>query len=133
MSSRCDIVIDTSIVWAVAEHKAQKAVRRFFGVLRETHAVCYTEYTLFELEILGYTGFRVRSILNSIAEPRRAGIDRAVAYRYKATKKIGANDVLIALSARKLEAVLATGDWPQAKFYMNQTGKKPIYIPLQQL
>lgn len=129
----CDVVIDTSIAWAATEHRAQKAIRRFFAGLRETHTVCYTEYTMFELAVTGYTGFRARSILNSIAEPRTVRIDRAAAYRFKAAKRLGANDVLIALAARELGATLATGDWPQARFYMGLTGNRPIYIPLAQL
>jgi predicted nucleic acid-binding protein len=83
--------------------------------------------------MISILGFRVRSILNSMAEPRRAGIDRAAAYRYKAVKQLGANDVLIALAAKRLGATLATGDWPQARFYMSLAGRKPLYIPFRQL
>ena len=129
----CKIIIDTSIAWAAAEHRAQKAIRRFFSGLREIYTVCYTEYTLFELAATGYTGFRFKSILDSIAERRTIGVDRSVAYRFKIVRRIGPNDVLIVLAAKKLGAILATGDWPQASFYMNQTGNKPIYIPLTRL
>ena len=88
---------------------------------------------MFELAATGYTGFRFRSILDSIAERRIVGIDRSMAYRFKIVRRIGPNDIMIVLAARKLGAILATGDWPQASFYMNLTGNKPIYIPLTQL
>ena len=130
---RCDVVIDTSIAWAAAAHKAQKAIRRFFAGLREKYRVCYTEHVRVELSLTGFTGFRVRSILSSIAEPVTTGIEPVEAFRYKAARKIGVSDVLIAVAAERLGAVLATGDWPQAKFYMDLTGGKPIYLPLVRL
>ena len=130
---KCNILIDTSVAWAAVEHRAQRAIRRFFSGLREIYTVCYTEYTLFELAATGYTGFRFRSILDSIAERRIVGIDRSMAYRFKIARRIGPNDIMIVLAARELGAILATGDWPQASFYMNLTGNKPIYIPLTQL
>ncbi len=132
----CDIVIDTSIAWAMAVHPrepVQRALRRFLAALNEVHTVCYTEYTLFELRVTGFEGFRLRSILNSVAVLRVVGIDRARAYRFRRTRRLGVNDILIALAARELEAILATGDWPQASLYMDLTGRRPIYIPLQEL
>ncbi len=131
--AKCDILIDTSIAWAAAEHRAQKAIRRFFSGLRETYTVCYTEHTLVELAVTGYTSFRIRSILNSMARPVTTGIEPDAAYRYRIVRRIGVNDVLIVLAARQLGAILATGDWTQARFYMNLTGRRPIYLPLRTL
>lgn len=136
MSSRaraCDILLDTSVIWAATDHPAQRAIRRFFALLRDTYTVCYTEHSLVELAVTGYTGFRVRSILNSLARPIITGIEPGVAYRYKIVRRIGVNDVLIALSARQTGAILATGDWPQVTFYMSLTGRRPIYLPLEDL
>ena len=129
----CDILLDTSVIWAAAEHPAQRAIRRFFALLRDTYTVCYTEHSLVELAVTGYTGFRIRSILNSMARPITTGIEPDTAYRYKIVKRMGVNDVLIALSARQTGAILATGDWPQASFYMDLTGRRPIYLPLKVL
>ena len=133
MKKTCKILIDTSIAWAVAEHRIQKALRSFFGQLKEKIKVCYTEYTLFEMRTTGFSGFRAKSILNSIATLVVTDMRIETAYRYKAVKRMGVNDVLIVLAAKKLGAILATGDWPQARFYMSQTGRKPIYIPLRAL
>ena len=83
-----------------------------------------------ELGFTGFTGSRVRIVLSSVAEPVTTGIELAVAFRYKAARKIGVSDVLIAVAAERLGAVLAMGDCPQAKFYMDLTGSKPIYLPL---
>ena len=129
----CKIIIDTSIAWAAAEHRAQKAIRKFFSTLKDTHRVCYTEHTLAELTVTGFTGFRVRSVLNSIAYPVTTGISPDHALRYKAVRKIGVNDVLIVVACKKLGSILATGDWGQAKFYMDLTGRKPLFIPLRSL
>ena len=132
-TKRCKIIIDTSIAWAAVEHRAQKAIRRFFASLRETHEVCYTEHTLVELALTGYTGFRIRSVLNSLANLVTSGISPDAAFRYRITKRIGINDVLIVLASRKFNSILATGDWLQAKFYMDLTGRKPLFIPLRGL
>lgn len=53
--------------------------------------------------------------------------------------KIGMMDVLIAVLAMKSRAILATGDWDQARFYMSLSrgvnvargnkGRPIIYIP----
>ena len=132
-AKRRDIVIDTSIAWAVANHRMQKALRRFFGALREEYIVCYTEHTLVELAATGYSGFLMRSILDSIAGYRKTGITRDRITRYKAAARIGPNDVAIALAASYYNAVLATGDWHQASYFMSLSKAKPLYIPVKSL
>ena len=129
----CDIVIDTSIAWAAANHRMQKALRRFFGQLKDEYKVCYTEFTLFEIAITSGQGFRARSILDSIADYAKTGYDPSRTHRFKAYRSLGVNDIMIALVAAETGAILATGDWPQARFYMDKSGRKPLYIPLRHL
>lgn len=130
----CDIVLDTSIAWAMVDSPLERPIRAFTGNLASTgRRICYTEHVLFEFATVGYTGFRVRSILSSMASCIHTGLTPLTARRYKAYGRLGANDILIAVSARNLNSILFTGDWSMAKFYMDLTGKKPIFIPRRHL
>ena len=51
-------------------------------------------------------------------------------------ERVREHDVLIALAARANDAVLATGDWGQARFYTSLAGAAPpklLYIPVTYL
>ena len=96
----CDIVIDTSIAWAMVDSPLERPLRAFAGNLSKYgYKLCFTEHVLFEFAIVGFTGFRVESILSSIAKCVYTGLTPSIARRYKMYKKLGANDILIAVSA----------------------------------
>ena len=49
----------------------------------------------------------------------------------KWVKRLGPVDVMIALTAKEMNAILATCDWRLAKLYSDLTGHKPIFIPVK--
>ncbi len=50
--------------------------------------------------------------------------ERAKGRYGKSIRKLGVVDVLIAVRALRAKAILVTGDWNQAKFYLNIASKK---------
>ena len=141
----CRVMLDTSIAWvaALGPKHLRAALRGLLEGLSHGCTILYNEALVDEL----YTNQKldtskrqailefVRS-LASISGPQLEDLI-LISGRYARTvSRLGLHDVIIALAARETDSILATGDWGQAKFYMNITGKTPphiIYIPLQAL
>ena len=140
------MLLDTSRAWALAlgPRLLASALRLFLQSLGSNGCrILYSRATLEEINIhqeLDTTEKRaITETLTSIAEPTGPppGELRKKLGRYdRWVKKLGPYDVMIALAAEENKAVLATGDWGQARFYMDLVGRKQpqvIYIPLRHL
>ena len=116
-------------------------MKQFLEKLSSGCKILYSEATLEELRIAATPQQReaIIATLHGIAFLARPYVDEllAVIGRYeKWVRRIGEHDVMIALAADANNAVLATGDWGQAKFYISLTGARPpklLYIPVMQL
>ena len=140
---RCKVLLDTSLAWVMARgprHLAA-ALHAFFDEIRRGGCdVFYSEAILLDLR---HEQSEVRdgilALVRTLARPAPVRIKVLLmrAGRYdKAVRRLGLADVLIALSSKEIGAVLATGDWGQARFYASIAGAKPppvIYVPIKQL
>ncbi len=133
------ILLDTNIAWALSsDNVIGAALKSFFRVLGNGYMILYSEASIEELRMITTPRefIAIMNILSSIASKSSISIDllrRRIGRYNRTVKKIGTHDVLIALNAFEEDAVLATGDWPQASFYMGLSGNKPVFIPLKQL
>ena len=141
----CRIMLDTSIAWAAAlgPKHLRGALHGLLKGLSRSCTILYNEALVDELyanqkldtskrqAILEF----VRS-LASISGPPLEDLVLTSGRYARTVSRLGLHDVIIALAARETDSILATGDWGQAKFYMNIAGRAPppiIYIPLQAL
>jgi len=141
----CRVMLDTSIAWAAAlgPKHLRDALRGLLEGLRQRCTLLYSEALVDELRVdQKLSQAKRQAILSLLASIASAGGPRLedlllISGRYaKTVNRIGLHDVLIALAAREAGAILATGDWGQAKFYINIAGRTPppvIYIPLKAL
>ena len=136
----CKLMLDTSIVWVMALDSTSlgPAIRRFLGKLGETCKIGYTPVIVEEVEMAASRSEhrRLVSILNSIADPMgpsRAKLRGEALKRTRAVERLGVYDVMITLAAVDSGAVLATGDWRQASYFMSLSKAKPLYIPVKNL
>ncbi|MEB2835938.1 MAG: hypothetical protein GSR80_001021 [Desulfurococcales archaeon] len=123
----CRVVADTCVFWVAMRGEAplRDIADCVIRVSCLTHAVAYDMGLSGEEELLEWARARV-------GPPRgpRVSALKAVLGRYgRRVREIGAADVMIALTARELDALLATCDWRLAQFYMSLTGKRPVFIP----
>ncbi|WP_338252189.1 hypothetical protein [Pyrodictium abyssi] len=135
------MLIDTSLAWVMARGPSYlaEALRAFFRKLGSNGcSILYSEAVYIDLRHeRREKREQILSQLRSLAQ--QAPVDMKLLLmrvgRYGATvRKLGLADVLIALAAREVGAVLATGDWGQARFYINIAGadRPPvIYIPVK--
>ncbi len=126
MAGSCRILLDTNIVIALtgrskALHQTLAALMHF--MVRSGCRVCYHAVVLREIRIVKGRSREERA-LKALSELGVAEcgppepVLRAQVGRYaKSVKKLGLNDVLIALAARENAAILMTGDYRLATFY----------------
>ncbi|AEM39030.1 hypothetical protein Pyrfu_1167 [Pyrolobus fumarii 1A] len=155
----CKLLLDTNIIIALIGR--DKGVRQslasfiHFMVKRKGCSVCYHEVSLREIRVVRGPSVEARAttVLAELGVSRCGPPEsslRSMAGRYaRSVKRLGLNDVLIALAARENTAILVTGDYSLASFYasiarpvcrIGQRGHeksvavKPfIYIPLPAL
>ena len=147
-SRRCTAYLDTSILW-LATHLSHPASHMARAMLyRIPCTLVYTElYLELDLRSQSIPKQHARRILNLAADvarpltPLGRKAELVARGRYgKTIRSLGVIDVLIAVRAKTVGAILVTADWAQARFYINiaearartaNRGQPIVYIPVR--
>ncbi len=125
----CEVVADTCVIWVAA--RGREPLRSIARCILE-HA-CLTYAVLYDIEASGREWLRRQAMemLGQPEGPRVRELERRLGRYGRWVREIGPADVMIALSAIELDAILATCDLRLFQFYSDQTGRRPIFIPVE--
>lgn len=135
------ILLDTSVLWVVI-HSDSSVLGRAIGDLFLTlrlygYVVLYSVASVEELWVVfpgvSEDSLRLITLVASESGIRIDELRRRIGRYDKWVKRLGSHDVMIAVNAFMENAVLATGDWGQARLFMSISGLKPLFIPFKQL
>ena len=135
----CRILLDTSLLWAGARGSgpARAIVECIISLQRSGCKVYWSRVSVYELRLKDAPARGVlewaRGRLGNPQGPRVSRLEAMLGRYHRWVRRIGAADVMMALAARELGAVLATSDPGLARFYEDLTGSKPIFIPVARL
>ena len=130
MGEGCRVLLDTNIIITLSSNRApcylRDALRSFLEGLGRNCGICYHAVSVKEMggidASLVASASSVLSALGASSCGPDAGVLLPMLGRYQRwVRRLGVNDVLIALAARENRAVLVTGDYRLASFYATLT------------